>query len=135
METAAAEKIQTKYGTAIIGNRGYYRITSRKEGNKNKFLHRLVFEDYNDCTLDKNDVIHHIDGDVLNNHPANLICMSKKAHNKLHNTNPNKCRLKKDGKSPEGKQLYSIILNGKRVKSSIHKDKMEKYLKELKGDE
>lgn len=135
MDTTAAKTIHTKYGTATLSNRGYYRISSHKEGNKNKSLHRLVFEDYHNCTLDNKDVIHHIDGDALNNHPANLICMSQAAHNKLHNTNPNKYRLIKDGKAPNGKQLYSIVCNGKRIKTSIHKPKMEKYLNELKGDE
>ena len=135
METTVAETIQTKYGTASLTNNGYYRITSRKEGNKNKSLHRLVFEEYHNCTLDKKDVIHHIDGDRLNNHPANLICMSQKAHNKLHNTNPNRYRIVKDGNTSNGKQLYSVIINGKRIKTSIHKNKMEKYLKEIKGEE
>ena len=40
-----------------------------------------------------------------------------------------------NGKAPNGKQLYSIVCNGKRIKTSIHKPKMEKYLNELKGDE
>lgn len=77
--------MKTKYGTAKIGKNGYYVITSVKEGNNSAMLHRLVFEDYHDCKLDKNDVIHHIDGNPLNNHPTNLICMSRKAHNLLHN--------------------------------------------------
>lgn len=77
--------IKTKYGMAKINNRGYYVISTRKEGNHMKLLHRLVFEDYHDCKLDKNDVIHHIDNNPLNNHPTNLICMSKKAHGIIHN--------------------------------------------------
>jgi len=78
--------MKTKYGNAKLLN-GYYTITSRKEGNHNKRLHRLIFEDYHNCTLDKNDVIHHIDGDKMNNHPTNLICMSKNAHALIHNYN------------------------------------------------
>lgn len=78
--------MKTKYGNARIYN-GYYTITSSKEGNNGKRLHRLIFEDYHNCKLDESDVIHHIDGDPLNNHPANLICMSRKAHNILHNKN------------------------------------------------
>ena len=81
-------KIHTKYGTAKL-NEGYYQISSNKEGNQGKKLHRLIFEEYHKCTLDKNDIIHHIDGDKLNNHPANLICMSRKAHLKLHHTGKN----------------------------------------------
>ena len=61
--------------------------------------------------------------------------MSQKAHNKLHNTNPNRYRIVKDGNTSNGKQLYSVIINGKRIKTSIHKNKMEKYLKEIKGEE
>lgn len=79
-----SEVLHTKFGNAKI-NDSYLKITSWKEGNNGKRLHRLIFEEYHDCKLDKNDVIHHIDGDKLNNHPANLICMSKKAHQLLHN--------------------------------------------------
>ena len=39
------ETQNTKYGIAKIHNTGYYRITSRKEGNNGKLLHRLIFED------------------------------------------------------------------------------------------
>ena len=77
--------IKTKYGNAIL-NDGYYQISSTKEGNLGKKLHRLIFEEYHNCTLNETDIIHHIDGDKLNNHPANLICMSRKAHLKLHHT-------------------------------------------------
>ena len=135
METNNISTIATKYGTATLSNRGYYRITSRKEGNKNKSLHRLVFEDYHNCTLDKNDIIHHIDGNPLNNHPTNLICMSKTAHNILHNSSLQRYRIVKDGKAPNGKQLYSLVSNGKRLKTSIHQDKLNTYLTELKQKE
>lgn len=76
--------MKTKYGTAKLDNDGYLRIKTTKQGNHGKLLHRLVFEDYNNCKLDKTDVIHHIDGDKTNNHPNNLICMSRKAHTLLH---------------------------------------------------
>ena len=81
--------MRTKFGNAKIKDKGYYRITSEKEGNIDKFLHRLIFEDYHNCKLDKSDVIHHIDGDKTNNHPTNLICMSRKAHAILHSINRN----------------------------------------------
>lgn len=77
--------MKTKYGNAEIYN-DYYVITSRKENNNGKYLHRLIFEDYHNCKLDENDVIHHIDNDPLNNHPTNLICMSRKAHTLIHHT-------------------------------------------------
>ena len=132
MET---NNISTKFGKATITHGGYYRISTRTEGNKNKFLHRLIFEDYHNCTLDENDVIHHIDGDKLNNHPANLICMSKEAHLRLHHKKYDKYSLVKDGKTWNGKQLYTIYSNKKRIKSSIYKDKLERYLIELEEKE
>ena len=79
------KNIKTKFGNAKLYDDGYYRITSTKEGNFSKLLHRLIFEDYHDCKLDENDIIHHADFDKSNNHPSNLICMSQKAHLILHN--------------------------------------------------
>lgn len=38
--------MKTKYGNAKIGNMGYYVITSYKEGNHRKLLHRLIWEDF-----------------------------------------------------------------------------------------
>ena len=37
--------IKTKFGNATLKN-GYYVISSCKEGNHLKFLHRLIFEDF-----------------------------------------------------------------------------------------
>lgn len=36
-------KIKTKYGMVSVDSDGYYRITSVKEGNCDKRLHRLIF--------------------------------------------------------------------------------------------
>ena len=44
-EVDTQKSIDTKFGKATILN-GYYRITSTKEGNNNKSLHRLIFEDF-----------------------------------------------------------------------------------------
>lgn len=40
-----SEILHTKFGNAKIDN-GYYRITSWKEGNNGKLLHRLIWEDF-----------------------------------------------------------------------------------------
>ena len=115
------EVLHTKWGTARIDKSSYYRITSYKEGNRGRFLHRLIFEDYHGCVLDENDVIHHIDGDTLNNHPTNLICMSKKAHQLLHHRGKkrsvktiNKMRERKIGVP----QTDECMLNNSKSKST-----------------
>ena len=81
--------INTKFGIARISNDGYWRITSSKEGNNGKRLHRLIFEDYHKCTLLPNAVIHHRDGNKLNNRYENLELMSRGEHSILHHKGEN----------------------------------------------
>ena len=77
--------IKTKYGNAEITPNGYLQITSSKEGNHKKFLHRLVFEDFYQTKLPSNIAIHHEDGDKTNNKIWNLIPMTLQEHSSLHN--------------------------------------------------
>lgn len=81
-----AHKIKTKFGNASI-SAGYYRITSQKEGNLGKLLHRLIFEDFYKIKLPKGIVIHHEDGDKLNNNIWNLVPMTVSEHISLHGKN------------------------------------------------
>lgn len=81
-------KLHTKWGTAkIIGD--YYRITSRIEGNNNKKLHRLIYEDFWGVKLPKQVIIYHKDGNKLNNCILNLEAMLQKDHSKHHNMGRN----------------------------------------------
>ena len=80
-------KLQTKFGTATLCNDGYYHISSRKEGNNGKLLHRLIFEDYYQIKLTTNDFIHHEDGDKTNNEMWNLVPMTNGEHTTLHRLN------------------------------------------------
>lgn len=88
--------IKTKYGTAYL-DRGYYTISSSKEGNRGKKLHRLIYEDYYNTTIPKGMHIHHIDGNTTNNNPINLEMISGSEHNKRHN---------KGAKSGEDNHMY-----------------------------
>ena len=73
----------TKFGQAYIGNHGYYVVTSKKEGNHNKLLHRLIFEDfYGD--IPKHYHVHHKNGNKLDNCILNLQLISEKEHHSLH---------------------------------------------------
>lgn len=76
--------MKTKFGNAVIGNSGYYRINTISEGNFNKLLHRLIFEDFYQIKLPDHIVIHHEDGNKLNNEIWNLIPMTKAEHTRLH---------------------------------------------------
>jgi hypothetical protein len=76
--------IKTKFGTATMNTQGYYHISSVKEGNHNKKLHRLIFEDFYKIKLPSNIVIHHEDGNRANNEIWNLIPMTSQEHASLH---------------------------------------------------
>lgn len=83
-----ASTLHTKWGTASL-KRGYYFITSTKEGNKNKPLHRLFYEDFWGVKLPQEIVVHHKDGNKTNNCILNLEAMHITTHSKLHNTGEN----------------------------------------------
>lgn len=165
--------LKTKYGRARIQPDGYYRITSRREGNCGKLLHKLVWIDHNGPIPDGDYVVHHIDENPLNNDINNLELMSRSEHTihhhkgstrsdktckniskglagrtlseehrqKLREANiGEKCynwrgeaRVVKGGIEPYNrKQRYLLIdKNGKRIKYSIHKEKLLKEMKEL----
>ena len=78
-------RIQTKFGTASLNKSGHYVIRSGKEGNHNKMLHRLIFEDFYQITLPRGLVVHHEDGNKTNNEIWNLIPMTKEEHISYHN--------------------------------------------------
>ena len=81
--------LHTKFGNAKIQNGGYYVITSGKEGNSGKTLHRLIWEDFYGCEVPEGYVIHHQDFNKLNNCILNLQLMRKKDHISLHKTGKN----------------------------------------------
>lgn len=80
--------LHTTYGKANLNPYGYYVITSTKEDNEHKRLHRLIAADYfGDWINDPKDFfeIHHIDGDRTNNCVLNLEPIKKEEHCSLHN--------------------------------------------------
>lgn len=81
--------IQTEFGTAKINHKGYYQITSAKEGHHRKLLHRLIFEKFYNIKLDEEFpngiIIHHEDENKTNNEIWNLIPMTREEHQKIHN--------------------------------------------------
>lgn len=76
--------VKTKFGNATLIKQGYYLISSCKEGNHGKLLHRLIYEDYYKVTILDWVVVHHIDENKLNNNISNLKLMTKNEHRRLH---------------------------------------------------
>lgn len=98
--------MKTKWGNAKINNHGYYVITSRKEGNHNKQLHRLIWEDFWKTEVPQGYHIHHRNFNKLDNCILNLQLIRAYDHHKLHNVGENNPFYNKTH-SEESKQKMS----------------------------
>lgn len=85
LEIEPSETLHTKFGTAQIGNTGYYYISTKDKGNQHKLLHRLIYEDFYG-TIPKDCIIHHKDNNCLNNCLMNLQILNRAKHIELHHT-------------------------------------------------
>lgn len=91
------ENLKTQFGNARITPNGYYQITSYKEGFQHELLHRLIFEEFYNIKIsemfpNQEMVIHHIDGNKVNNNTWNLDIMPRSEHQSFHmkgEKNPN----------------------------------------------
>ena len=98
--------IETKFGIANLDADGYYHITSRKEGNNGKYLHRLIFEDFYQTTIPNNWIIHHDDGNKLNNEIWNLVPMTRAEHVAIHKKGVNSTKSSKTKTSTGYYRVY-----------------------------
>lgn len=103
--------IKTKFGSANINIHGYYVITSNREQNKDKMLHRLIYEDFWDVKLPSEIIIHHKDNNKLNNCILNLEAMTREEHNIVHKSGENNCNYGKP-LSKETKKKISESISG-----------------------
>lgn len=84
----------TKFGKGKLNNKGYIVITSGKEGNNMKFLHRLIYENHYGEIPDGY-VVHHKNGVKTDNRIENLKCIKRSEHTSLHNKGENNMYGKK----------------------------------------
>lgn len=88
LEIEPSETLHTKFGNVRLSRKGYYYVSSSKEGNNNKFWHRLIFEDFYG-EIPPNHFIHHKNGNSMDNCILNLQIMHKSNHSLHHTTNGN----------------------------------------------
>jgi len=72
---------------------------------ENKYIHRLLFETFNNYKIKKGECVHHLDKNILNNNFDNFQLMTLSEHMSLHNSG------KKH--SNKTKQLMSEKMSGK----------------------
>ena len=118
--------IQTKYGSANLTADGYYMITSVKEGNFRKFVHRLIYEEHHGVTICPWAIIHHKDGNKLNNCLDNLELLSRREHPTKHESAVRKenARVIKNGFA-RGRRVWSLRWDAQRMKRSFYKEMLE----------
>lgn len=131
-------QIKTKFGTAKINNQGYYEITSGKENNNGKRLHRLIWEDWYGKPVPKGYFIHHLNHQKTDNRIQNLQCVKSTLHRRYHSSNPTEetrmklSETKKGELNPNfGKELSEeekqvLLEYAKMPKSEEHKTNLSK---------
>lgn len=61
-----------------------YLPAGAKRGRPNIKLHQAVFMLHHNRPIGEGMVIHHVDGDKLNNHPSNLVELTQTQHARIH---------------------------------------------------
>ena len=97
--------IQTKYGAASINDHGYYRIHSNEKGNRGKYLHRLIFEDFYG-EIPKGFFVHHKNENPLDNCILNLQLLRNKDHSALHKPSEETKRKMSEAQKGEKSWIY-----------------------------
>lgn len=116
--------MMTKFGRAYIGNHGYYQITSSKEGNHNKLLHRLIYEDFYG-EIPKQYHIHYKNGNKLDNCILNLQLISIENHHSLHGSEYN--HTDDDKKKIRDSKIGSSLPSNTTGYYRVYKEKGNQY--------
>lgn len=86
-----------KQGKTKIEGRKYIYKKGHKNATVNKIYiaeHRLIMSEKLGRPLKRTEVVHHINGDYLDNRIENLIIVTRSEHNKIHNFCPSKYKNK-----------------------------------------
>ena len=104
----------------------YYNIKLYKENNEYNlnYIHRLVYETFNNCKLKPDEEVHHKDENKENNYYENLEKMPKSEHRSFHNKGENNSFFGKH-LSKEHKNKISKSEKGKTVSEETRRKMSE----------
>jgi hypothetical protein len=119
--------MKTKWGNAYLANTGYYQITGGKY--RGKLLHILIWEDIFGA-VPEGYVIHHINGNKIDNTIFNLKCLLDTEHRKLHNGGGNHPMY---GKCGSEASFYGKS-HTQETRDQISKARKGKYVGEKSGN-
>lgn len=88
MSLSEKKLLHTPFGKARL-DKGYYVIKTSKEGNHNQPLHRLIYENFYGFKIPDGFIIHHKNGNKLDNCILNLQLLNNKEHRHIHGSGEN----------------------------------------------
>lgn len=128
-----SKTLHTKFGNCSLNNVGHYRVTSRNEGNHGKLLHRLIWEDFYGCEVPKGFVIHHKNGDKLDNCILNLQLMRDKEHRSFHNTGKDNSNENNPMWNKNHKLTTKLKISSRHTKTGIYRVNLRMSPRSKKG--
>lgn len=127
--------IHTKFGNAKLMDNGYYRITTNGHYHL-KYLHRIIWEDFYGVSVPEGYIVHHKNGNKLDNCILNLQLVSNKKHSSMHNLGENHPMYGKNH-TRESRNKMSNSLKGRtiadEVKARISETETKNYARIVKG--
>lgn len=81
---AVGDKNPAWKGGETVHAKGYKYVRDLSKKHGYSFEHRMVMEKILDRELKRSEIVHHIDGERVNNDPQNLFLTSESGHTKAH---------------------------------------------------